>query len=80
MMLDQNVVAVSPSITRRVITKASMLKKWNQKTSFKGTGFIQPLRPHEHWHVDISYLNIHDTIYYLCSFLDGCSSSDRSQG
>ncbi|MCG2743058.1 MAG: integrase core domain-containing protein [Desulfobacteraceae bacterium] len=47
----------------------------HKKTSLKGTGFIQPLRPHEHWHVDISYLNIHGTFYYLGSFLDGCSRS-----
>ena len=75
MMLDQNIVAVSPSSTWRVLTKAGMLQKWNKKTSLKGTGFVQPLRPHEHWHVDISYLNIHGTFYYLCSFLDGCSRS-----
>jgi transposase-like protein len=42
-----------------------MLKKWNQKPSLKGTGFVQPLKPHEHWHVDISYLNIRGTFYYL---------------
>jgi len=75
MMLDQNIVAVSPSSTWRVLTKAGMLQKWNKKLSLKGTGVIQPLRPHEHWHVDISYLNIHGTFYYLCSFLDGCSRS-----
>ena len=75
MMLDQNIVAVSPSSTWRVLSKAGMLQKRNKKASLKGTGFIQPLRPHEHWHVDISYLNIHGTFYYLCSFLDGCSRS-----
>jgi transposase InsO family protein len=32
-----------------------------------------PLTPHEHWHVDVSYLNIAGTFYYLCSTLDGCS-------
>ena len=26
---------------------------------------MQPWRPHEHWHVDISYLNIAGTFYYL---------------
>ena len=34
---------------------------------------MQPLRPHEHWHVDVSYLNLGGTFYYLCSVLDGCS-------
>jgi len=41
--------------------------------SRKGNGFAQPLSPHEHWHVDFSYLNIGGTFYYLCSVLDGCS-------
>jgi transposase InsO family protein len=28
---------------------------------------------HEHWHVDVSYLNIAGTFYFLCSILDGYS-------
>ncbi|MDP1858272.1 MAG: DDE-type integrase/transposase/recombinase [Gemmatimonadaceae bacterium] len=34
---------------------------------------MQPLAPHEHWHVDMAYLNITGTFYFLCSLLDGCS-------
>jgi hypothetical protein len=26
--------------------------------SKKGTGFVQPMRPHEHWHIDVAYLNV----------------------
>lgn len=73
MMLDRDIVAVSPATTWRVLSKAGLLAKWNQKPSLKGTGFVQPLAPHEHWHVDVSYINICGTFYYLCSFLDGCS-------
>jgi putative transposase len=73
MMLDRDIVAVSPASTWRVLSKAGLLDRWNKKPSKKGTGFVQPLRPHEHWHVDISYLNICGTFYYLCSLLDGCS-------
>ena len=73
MMLDRDIVAVSPSSTWRVLSKAGLLEKWNKNPSKKGTGFVQPLRPHEHWHIDISYLNICGTFYYLCSILDGCS-------
>ena len=43
------------------------------KPSKKGTGFQQPQKPHEHWHIDISYLNIHGTFYYLTTILDGYS-------
>jgi len=73
MMLDRNIVAVSPTSTWRVLSKAGLLDRWNRKSSKKGTGFIQPILPHEHWHIDISYLNICGTFYYLCSLLDGCS-------
>jgi len=39
----------------------------------KGTGFEQPPQPHQHWHIDVSYLNVCATFYYLCSILDGYS-------
>ena len=73
MMMDDDIVAVSPSSVYRVLTNAGLLRRWNGKPSKKGTGFIQPLRPHEHWHIDISYINICGTFYYLCSILDGFS-------
>lgn len=73
MMLDRDIVAVSPSSTWRVLAKAGLLKKWKPRVSAKGNGFVQPLLPHEHWHIDVSHLNICGTFYYLCSLLDGCS-------
>lgn len=73
MMLDRDIVAVSPSSVYRVLSAAGLLQRWNRKPSKKGTGFVQPLRPHEHWHIDVSYVNILGTFYYLCSILDGCS-------
>lgn len=73
MMLDANVVAASPTSVWRVLGQAGLLQRWNGKPSLKGTGFQQPLKPHEHWHVDVSYINISGTFYYLCSVLDGAS-------
>jgi len=73
MMLDEDVVAVSPSSVYRVLKQAGLMDRWNGKTSKKGTGFVQPLQPHDHWHIDISYLNLAGTFYYMCSILDGCS-------
>ena len=75
MMLDADIVAVSPSSVWRVLGQAGLLKKWNGKPSQKGTGFEQPPQPHQHWHIDVSYLNISGTFYYLCSVLDGYSRS-----
>jgi putative transposase len=73
MMLDADVVAVSPSSVYRVLKAAGMLAPRGGTPSRKGKGFEQPLRPHEHWHVDVSYLNICGTFFFLCSILDGYS-------
>ena len=73
MMMDADIVAVSPSSVYRVLRDADLLRRWNRKASKKGDGFHQPLKPHEHWHIDISYLNICGTFYYMCSILDGFS-------
>ena len=73
MMIDADIVAVSPSSVYRVLKDAGYMDRWNRKTSKKGTGFVQPLQAHDHWHIDISYLNICGTFYYMCSILDGYS-------
>ena len=73
-MMDENVVAVSPATTYRVLKSHGLLSRWNNtKSSSKGTGFVQPSRPHEHWHVDISYINICGTFYYFIAVPGGCS-------
>jgi putative transposase len=73
LMIDRDVVACAPASVYRVLSQAGLLKRWNCKASTKGTGFVQPAQPHEHWHVDVSYLNLAGTFYYLCSVLDGAS-------
>lgn len=73
MMLDRDIVACSPTSVWRILHDAGLLANINAKPSKKGTGFVQPLQPHEHWHVDVSYLNIAGTFYFLCSVLDGYS-------
>jgi transposase InsO family protein len=73
MMLDDDVVAVSPSTVYRTLKTAGRLDCRRFSPSKKGTGFVQPLAAHDHWHVDISYLNVAGTFYYLTSVLDGFS-------
>src|SRR5438876_8694069 len=73
MMLDADQVACSPASVYRVLKAAGLLAGQTPKTTNKGTGFVQPLQPHEHWHVDVSHLNIAGTFYFLCSILDGYS-------
>jgi putative transposase len=73
MMLDADVVACSPASVYRVLKKAGLLAGPTPNVTKKGTGFVQPLKPHQEWHVDVSYLNIAGTFYFLCSILDGYS-------
>jgi putative transposase len=73
MMLDRDIVACSPASVYRVLSKAGRLQRWNRKPSKKGTGFVQPLVPHQHWHVDVTQVNVAGSFFFLCSLLDGCS-------
>ncbi len=73
LMRDADLVAMSPSSVGRVLGQAGLLGKWKGEPSKKGTGFEQPLQPHQHWQIHISYLNISGTFYYLCRVLDGYS-------
>lgn len=74
MMIDDNIVAVSPSTTYRVLKSAGLLNRWNKvKKSSKGSGFEQPSLPHQHWHTDIKYVNFRGTFLFLISVIDGYS-------
>jgi hypothetical protein len=63
MMLDADVVAVSPSSVWRVLQQAGLLSRWKGKPSRKGSGFEQPPHAHQHWHIDVSYINVSGTFY-----------------
>lgn len=73
MGLDADAFAASPSTVYRVLHDAGVLDDRTPTSTRKGTGFVQPSEPHQHWHTDISYLNIGGTFYYLCCVLDGYS-------
>jgi putative transposase len=73
MMLDDDVAAASPATVYRVLKAADRLGRPSPSNERKGKGFHQPDRPHRHWHIDFSHLNICGTFYQLCSILDGYS-------
>jgi transposase InsO family protein len=73
MMIDADVAYASPSTVYRVLKEHGLLSRTAPGPSKKGMGFDQPSGPHEHWHMDLSYVNICGTFYYLCGVLDGYS-------
>lgn len=73
MMIDADVAACSAATVYRVLSAQGLLRRFAKKASKKGDGFDQPGAPHEHWHIDITYLNIAGTFYYCVTILDGYS-------
>jgi putative transposase len=72
-MIDLDIVAASPTTVYRVLHQAGVLARFAGKPSKKGSGFQQPEQAHQHWHTDITYVNIQGTFYYLSVVLDGFS-------
>ena len=57
----------------RACGAAGRLDRRRGAPSKKGAGFVQPDGPHKHWHLDISYVNLGGTFYFLITVLDGSS-------
>ena len=73
-MIDEDIAAVSPSTVYMILKANDLLCRWNnKKTSSKGNGFKQPKAPHDHWHIDIAYVNVMGSFMFLISVLDGYS-------
>ena len=73
MMNDEDIVAVSASSVYRLLKETGCIRSRWKKRSKKGTGFIQPDQPHEHWHIDFSFIKVAGIFFFLCCALDGCS-------
>ena len=74
MMIDQNVAYVSPASVLRILTENGLNTVWTQPgRAKKPNGFVQPTKIHQHWHVDIAYINVMGSFMFLISVLDGYS-------
>lgn len=74
MMIDEDIVAVSPATTYRVLKQAGLLNGFNKvKKTKKGFGFDQPTAVHQHWHTDIKYVKFRGTFLFFISVIDGYS-------
>jgi len=70
-MLDENVVAVSPSTVYRVLGDARLICRWLPRGRRKGAGRGDPpTRPNQQWQTDIRYVKVGNRNYYLLAFLD----------
>jgi len=73
LMVDENIVAVSPATVYNTLKKSGLTKKWAELEEEKKKGFEQPKAIHEHWHIDFSYVRVCGIFYYFISVMDGYS-------
>ncbi len=73
MMIDRDIAYASPATVYRVLKRAGVMRRRGEVRTKKGTGFVQPLTPHEQWHTDISYVKVASRFYFLICVLDGYS-------
>ena len=72
MMVDEDVVCLSPSSVYRILDRNDLLARWNVTPSV-GRKPELPKRPHERWHTDLMYLWIAGRWYFFIGVLDGFS-------
>ena len=72
MMVDEDVVYMSPSSVYRILNEADLLYRWKRSRK-AGKAPPEPKSPNERWHTDIMYLRIEDTWYFLVTVLDAYS-------
>jgi transposase InsO family protein len=72
MMIDENVVCVSPSTVYRILDKHDLLYRWKKSVSV-GNIPAKPKAPDVRWHTDILYLWVAGRWYFLVTVIDGYS-------
>ena len=72
MMIDQNIVYVSPSTVYRYLKSQGLLMRWAETKSI-GPRPEDPKAPNEKWHTDLMILNIDGENYYYQGILDAYS-------
>lgn len=73
-MLDEGIVALSPSQVYRILSKEGLLDKWGRTAGLATKEYRdKPERANEHWHTDIMYIKVLGMWCFLISVLDGYS-------
>lgn len=75
MMIDADLVWAAPSTVYKILCRAGAIRPRSNRNRHraKGDGFEQPVKIHEHWHVDITYVRVGRKHCFLTTVIDGCS-------
>jgi transposase InsO family protein len=73
MMVDEDVVYLSPSTVYRILDRYNLLYRWKRPEPGQGKRVPEATYPDEVWHVDLMYLWVKGRWYFLVSVLDSYS-------
>jgi transposase InsO family protein len=73
MMVDEDIVYLSPSTVYRILDKHDLLYRWKRPETGQGRRVPEATCPNEVWHIDLMYLWIKGRWYFLVTILDSYS-------
>jgi len=73
MMVDKDVVYLSPSTVYRILDSHDLLFRWKRPEPGEGRQVPEAHHPNEAWHIDLMYLWVRGRWYFLVSLLDSYS-------
>ena len=68
-MLDENIVALSPSTVYRILDDEGLIVKWKEIVRGRSEVF-RPKSPDQQWQTDITYIRVGGRQYYPITFID----------
>jgi len=73
MMVDEDVVYLTPSTVYRILDKYDLLYRWKRPEPGQGKRVPEATYPNEVWHIDLMYLWVKGRWYFLVTLLDSYS-------
>jgi putative transposase len=73
MMVDEDVVYLTPSTVYRILNKHDLLYRWKRPEPSQGRRLPEASYPNEVWHIDLMYLWVRGQWYFLVTILDSYS-------
>jgi transposase InsO family protein len=73
MMIDEDVVFLSPSSIYRILSFYDLLKRYKRSSRSNGNYSFNPEKPHDQWHLDILYLWVRSRWYFFVGIIDAYS-------
>jgi transposase InsO family protein len=73
MMVDEDVVYLSPSTVYRILDSHDLLYRWKRPEPGEGRRVPEANYPNQAWHIDLMYLWVRGRWYFLVTILDSYS-------